>query len=98
MPPKKRRAAKSSLNYDNLIHYLKYEAYPPEVNSDREKRNIRKRAKSFRLEQLPSGDKLYFTYTYPDEENTQHTKEVIYKTEDQKRAFDEFHINSKGIN
>ncbi|XP_063445112.1 uncharacterized protein LOC134725324 isoform X2 [Mytilus trossulus] len=97
MPPKKRRAAKSSLNYDNLIHYLKYEAYPPEVNSDREKRNIRKRAKSFRLEQLPSGDKLYFTYTYPDEENTQHTKEVIYKTEDQKRAFDEFHINSKGV-
>ncbi|CAC5373227.1 unnamed protein product [Mytilus coruscus] len=97
MPPKKRRAAKSSLNYDSLIHYLKYEAYPPEVNSDREKRNIRKRAKSFRLEQLPSGDKLYFIYTYSDEENTQHTKEVIYKIEDQQRAFDEFHINSKGV-
>lgn len=96
MPPKKPRTCKNGLNYDYLIHYMKHDAYPPSVKAENEKRNIRKRAKSFRLEQLDGEDKLHFIFT--DEENVTHEKEVVYKPDDQRRVFNQYHVNKKGIN
>ena len=94
MPPKKSRAAKSGLNYESLIHYMRYETYPKYVVSEHEKRNIRKRSKSFRLQGCAEGDKLFFVYS--DDGQVKQEKEVIYTHEDQQRVFDEFHINEKG--
>lgn len=75
---------------------MKHDAYPSSVKTESEKRNIRKRSKSFRLEQCNNEDKLYFIFTDDHEDNVTHEKEVVYKPEEQERVFNQYHINKKG--
>ncbi|XP_033754090.1 uncharacterized protein LOC117337267 [Pecten maximus] len=91
-----RRINRGICNFANVIEYIKHGKYP-KYATDGEKRSLRKRSKSFRLD----GDNLYYL-TAPAESNDdtvseRHDRLVLLTDEQRLEVIAEAHVDSKGV-
>ncbi|OWF55912.1 Gypsy retrotransposon integrase-like protein 1 [Mizuhopecten yessoensis] len=90
-----KRIARGICDFVNVIEYMKHGKYPTDA-TDGEKRSLRKRSKSFRLD----GENLYYlmnTSESSDDVSKRHDRLVVLTDEQRLEIIAEAHVDPRGV-